>query len=560
MQNNKVKRKSNILIGVMLFIIFFMVGSSILIKYTFYKIERKVEINELFKESNIVEDEKLGLEIKEVVSTIMVKVFFIYCVLIVIGFIVLFKWLNKQFVSKIKQLESELIENPNTEINDKEWFNNQDNIDEMINSIHQYKDRLNYYTKYDNLTGLINRGTLIKELDREIEIDKDKKLVLAYINLDGFSYFNNNYGYSKGDEILKKVAQELSSYVTTNNIVARIGGDEFAVLLKEDDAIEEVNSYIEGLLEKINSIKNTTKGGFVSASIGVCVKGKKEKSASVMINNAYLAMTRVRERQKNSYEIFVKSNKKDISIEMVEKALKRGEIHIHYQPKINLRTNTIDGVEALVRWFDNEHGYISPGSFIKIAEDTGYIITLGEWILNKAVREIKQLNDELGINLSVAVNVSPIQFLQKRFVQKIKSVLSENSMPARNLELELTEGIGLFNSKDVIQKFEDISNLGVSIAIDDFGTGYSSIKYLKEFKIDTIKIDRSFIVSGEKNKNLVRYIIDVSKTLDVTVVAEGVEDYKQARMLKELDCDYIQGYFFYKPMPLVRLRELLKRN
>lgn len=193
-----------------------------------------------------------------------------------------------------------------------------------------------------------------------------------------------------------------------------------------------------------------------------------------------------------------------------------------------------------------------------MAESTGYIVTLGEWIMNKAVDDISKLNKELGSNISVAVNVSPIQFLQKRFLGMVEGALSKAGMEPANLEIELTEGIGLFNSPDVVEKFENISKLGISIAIDDFGTGYSSIKYLKEFKINTIKIDRSFINQGEKNRNIVRYIIDVSKTLGFSVVAEGVEDYMQARMLKELDCDYIQGYFFYKPMPIVRLKEFIR--
>ena len=184
---------------------------------------------------------------------------------------------------------------------------------------------------------------------------------------------------------------------------------------------------------------------------------------------------------------------------------------------------------------------------------------VGEWILNKAVNDINELNKELGTDISVAVNVSPIQFLQKSFLEKVKNVINNSGIDPRNLELELTESIGLFNSHDVVKKFEDISSLGVSMPIDDFGTGYSSIKYLKEFKINTIKIDRSFIMQGEKNRSIVRYIIDVSKTLGFRVVAEGVEDYMQARMLKELDCDYIQGYFFYKPMPVIRLREFVKR-
>ncbi|WP_297437521.1 bifunctional diguanylate cyclase/phosphodiesterase [uncultured Clostridium sp.] len=487
----------------------------------------------------------------------------VFCVAAIMFAYLFLRVFSYKMMAKIRVIESDLkglfIDEDNRGMLDTSTKLEQ-NIDGIIVSINEYKEKLNYSTKYDELTGLMNRSTFITELDKEIERGTKEDMILICINIDGFSYYNNNFGYHKGDEILNLVASTITRYIEIDSIIARIGGDEFAVVLKSDE-INDTNiaSYVEGLLIEINSIENTGVGGFISVSMGICTKSSKESTAAAMMNNAYLAMTTIKERQKNSFEFFTCKNKKDITLDMIERALKRGDIQLHYQPKVNLKTNKIDGVEALVRWFDDEHGYISPFSFIKIAEDTGYIITLGEWILNKAVNDINELNKELGTDISVAVNVSPIQFLQKSFLEKVKNAINNSGIDPRNLELELTESIGLFNSHDVVKKFEDISSLGVSIAIDDFGTGYSSIKYLKEFKINTIKIDRSFIMQGEKNRSIVRYIIDVSKTLGFRVVAEGVEDYMQARMLKELDCDYIQGYFFYKPMPVIRLREFVKR-
>ena len=487
----------------------------------------------------------------------------VFCVAAIMFAYLFLRVFSYKMMAKIRVIESDLkglfIDEDNRGMLDTSTKLEQ-NIDGIIVSINEYKEKLNYSTKYDELTGLMNRSTFITELDKEIERGTKEDMILICINIDGFSYYNNNFGYHKGDEILNLVASTITRYIEVDSIIARIGGDEFAVVLKSDE-INDTNiaSYVEGLLIEINSIENTGVGGFISVSMGICTKSSKESTAAAMMNNAYLAMTTIKERQKNSFEFFTCKNKKDITLDMIERALKRGDIQLHYQPKVNLKTNKIDGVEALVRWFDDEHGYISPFSFIKIAEDTGYIITLGEWILNKAVNDINELNKELGTDISVAVNVSPIQFLQKSFLEKVKNAINNSGIDPRNLELELTESIGLFNSHDVVKKFEDISSLGVSIAIDDFGTGYSSIKYLKEFKINTIKIDRSFIMQGEKNRSIVRYIIDVSKTLGFRVVAEGVEDYMQARMLKELDCDYIQGYFFYKPMPVIRLREFVKR-
>lgn len=548
-------------------IIVFLVGSSLTVvyEYTDDAIHRLIESyrEEIPDLDNRITDEMIEVPIEKAVNKIILASAAIFCIAAILFAYLFLKVFSYRMMAKLKVIEKDLegIFTDNERLKKIKNSNKlEENIDGMITSITEYKEKLDYSSNYDELTGLMNRSKFITELDTIIERRENKRLVLICINLDGFSYYNNNFGYHKGDQILKLVASTITEYISLDGIISRIGGDEFAVAIKYDESEKiDIGDYVEGLLFKINSIKDTGVSGFISASIGVCIRSKKENTASAMMNNAYVAMTTIKERQKNNYEIFTDTNKKDITIDMIENALKMGSIQIHYQPKVNLKTNQIDGVEALVRWFDDELGYISPFSFIKIAEDTGYIITLGEWVLNKAVEDISKLNKELGTNISVAVNVSPIQFLQKSFLGKVKKALDRSGLSPANLELELTESIGLFNSHDVVKKFEDISNLGVSIAIDDFGTGYSSIKYLKEFRINTIKIDKSFINQGEKNRSIVRYIIEVSKNLGFNVVAEGVEDYMQARMLKELECDYIQGYFFYKPMPLIRLRELIKK-
>lgn len=564
---NKKKKGANIVLTtIVFFLIWFLIGTTIIITHEYNKLEEVIEIYNANTNNEVKHLFKGEIEaaIKRDLKHLNIKTFFVYFIGTIFFLFVFIKILNVKIFKKMKNIESELTGlNQGVNIERPKFINInyiEDSMKQILNSIYEYKDKINYYSKYDNLTGLMNRNTFIEEVDSEIEKAVEKNLCLIYMNLDGFSYYNNNFGYHKGDEILKDVAEVISSKVVgRNSLISRIGGDEFAIFLTDQEAIENICTYVENLILSVNSIQNNTNAGFVSVSLGICMKNKNDKSAAAMMNNAYLAMNIIKEREKNSYEFFSSNNKKEITLDMIEKAMENGNIQLHYQPKVNLKTNQIDGVEALVRWFDDELGYISPGAFIKVAEDTGYIITLGEWILNKAIKDIHALNKELKTNISVAVNVSPIQFLQKAFVGKVTNALESVGMDAKNLELEMTEGIGLFNSKDVVQKFEDISNLGVSIAIDDFGTGYSSVAYLKEFKIDTIKIDRSFVIQGEKNRNIVRYIIDVSKNLGFKVVAEGVEDYMQARMLKELECDYIQGYFFYKPMPIVRLRESIKR-
>ncbi|MGL5614901.1 MAG: putative bifunctional diguanylate cyclase/phosphodiesterase [Sarcina sp.] len=507
-----------------------------------------------------------GINSRTIIKFILLFMF-AYGVLIFIYGLIFFKMVNKKFFVKIETLENRIKKILNEPENPSEIVRQlnldsidyiENNIDNMISSVNEYKEIVNYYAKYDSLTALLNRETFIKEGDNEIE--KENILALVYINLDGFSYYNNNFGYVKGDEILREVSKTILEYNKNKNMVARIGGDEFAVLIQKTSELEEITIYAEKLIEKINAITVHEKGNFVSASLGICLKSENEKNTVELINNAYLAMVTVKEKRKNSYEIYSPCYKNEITIGMIQKALEDGDIQIHYQPKVNVKTNEIDGVEALVRWFDKEKGYISPLDFIKVAEDTGYIITFGEWIFRNAVRDIKKLNNTLQKDLTVAINVSAIQFMQKNFVDKVEKILIEEEILAKNIEIELTESIGIFNSTYVTNTFDRLSELGISIAIDDFGTGYSCIKYLKEFKINTIKIDKTFVQGGGKNISLIKYIIDVCKILGFSVVAEGIEEYRQARVLKNLSCDYMQGYFFYKPMPIQKLYEVIKSD
>lgn len=527
----------------------------------------------LILESNFTEEGYIGLKINSraitnvVIKDVILGLLFIYGIVMIIFGRLFFKTMNKEFFFKIQHLENRIKESldepekPNEiikelNIDSIEYIEN--NITNIISSVNEYKEIVNYYVKYDSLTSLINRETFIK--DGNIQVENGKALALIYINLDGFSYYNNNFGYVKGDEILREISRIILKSTGNHNMVARIGGDEFAILIQEEEKFKNIQNYVETLLSEINSVKLYEKGSFVSASIGISIKGENEKNIVELINNAYLAMVSVKEKRKNSYEFFNVSHKKEITIEMIQRALEQEDIQIHYQPKVNMKTNEIDGVEALVRWFDKEKGYISPLDFIKVAEDTGYIIAFGDWIFRNAVRDIKKMNEELEKEISVAINVSSIQFMQRNFVDKIERILIEEDMSPKNVEIELTESIGIFNSNHVMSTFSRLSELGVSIAIDDFGTGYSSIKYLKEFKINTIKIDKTFVQGGGKNISIIKYIIDVCKILGFAVVAEGVEEYRQARMLKNLSCDYIQGYFFYKPMSIQKLYEAIEND
>lgn len=481
-------------------------------------------------------------------------------------FMVLFIYLlNLKVFSRLEKIQHEIDRldeyKTNKNVHNDEFKLLEENLSSVINSLSGYKEQVDFYSKYDNLTGLMKREIFIYEGDRYISESEEGIIGLIYINLDGFSNYNNSYGYLKGDEILTRVAKILTASIDEDSLLSRIGGDEFGILIKNIRSQEYMEQYVKDLLKSLNSLKlNDEYNQFISASVGICIKEAKGTTTTFeMLNNAYLAMISVKERAKNSYEFFEDFLKNEITIEMMHQGIKNGEIQLYYQPKVNSTTNRIDGVEALIRWFHPTKGYIPPPKFIKVAEETGYIITLGEWILNEACKQIKELNDRFNTDVKVAVNVSSIQFMQANFVELLKKALLKWGLSPECLELELTETVGVYNSREVISKFEEISDLGVSIAIDDFGTGYSSFKYLQQYKVNTIKIDRSFIQDIENDSGIVKSIIELSHNLGFKVVAEGIENFAQSQKLKQLDCDYFQGFFFYKPISLTSLSEIIEK-
>ncbi|SHJ74751.1 diguanylate cyclase (GGDEF) domain-containing protein [Clostridium cavendishii DSM 21758] len=472
--------------------------------------------------------------------------------------------LNLKVFSRLEKIQHEIDRldeyKTNKGVHNDELKSLEENLSSVINSLAGYKEQVDFYSKYDNLTGLMKREIFIYEGDQYISEHEDGIIGLIYINLDGFSNYNNSYGYLKGDEILIRVAKILNENIDENSLLSRIGGDEFGILVKTIKSEEYMEKYVKDLLKLLNEFKiNDEYNQFISASVGICVKDSKDTTTFEMLNNAYLAMISVKERVKNSYEFFEDFLKNEITIEMMHNGIKNGEIQLYYQPKVNSITNRIDGVEALIRWFHPIKGYIPPPKFIKVAEETGYIITLGDWVLNEACKQIKELNDRFSTEVKVAVNVSSIQFMQNDFVDLLKQALTKWDLNARYLELELTESVGVYNSREVISKFEEINELGVSIAIDDFGTGYSSFKYLQQYKVNTIKIDRSFVQDIENDSGIVKSIIELSHNLGFKVVAEGIENFAQSQKLKQLECDYFQGFFFYKPISVNILSEIIEK-
>lgn len=270
-------------------------------------------------------------------------------------------------------------------------------------------------------------------------------------------------------------------------------------------------------------------------------------------------MVSVKEREKNNCQFFKGYLKNEITVDMIENGIKNGEIELYYQPKVNSFTNEIDGVEVLVRWFHPNLGYIPPVKLIKVAEDTGYISTLGKWILNKACSDLKELNEVCNTKIRVSVNISPIQFMEKEFVNELKEIMNRWQLNPIDLELEFTKDIENYNFAEVISKFEEINELGIGIIIDNFDAENSSFKHFQQYKVDTIKLDRNLVKELEKNDEIMKSIIEISHILGFKVVAKGVENFIQAQRLVQLSCDFFQGYFFYKPMPFNNLIDIIEK-
>lgn len=455
--------------------------------------------------------------------------------------------------------ESDVVCNNNSDDNvvQRKFRHSEKKLSDAINSLEAYKEQVDFYSKYDNLTALINTEVFIYEGDKCIKENNNKMFALIYINLDGFATFNSSFGYAKGDEILRKIAMRLNNCIDSKAILARIGGDEFGILVKNVENQEVVEEYIKDIISNINSIR--IGGECVSASLGICLKDGKNTTTFEMLNNACLAMVSVKERGKNGYEFFEGYSKDQITIDMIENGIKNGEIELYYQPKVNFFTNEIDGVEVLARWFHPNLGYIQPVKIIKAAEDTGYISTLGKWILNKACSCAKELNEACNTKIRVSVNISPIQFMEKGFVNELKEIINRWQLNPRDLELEFTKDIENYNCAAVISKLEEINELGIGIIIDNFDAESSSFKYFQQYKVDTIKLDSSLVKELEKDNEIIKSIIELSHMLGLKVVAKGVENFAQAQRLIQLSCDCLQGYFFYKPMSFKNLRDIVEK-
>lgn len=433
-------------------------------------------------------------------------------------------------------------------------------------------EELSFSSLHDSLTGLPNRHNLYTQLGLMVANANrhDRKFAVLFLDLDHFKNINDTLGHNVGDELLKSVASKLKSIIRENDIVARIGGDEFIIILNDFSE----SSAVEPVISKILAIFHhewTIKSHFLrlSTSIGVAIYPDDSKDINELMKFADIAMYKAKAEGRDQFSFFTATlNAKvheevDIANDM-HRAFEEQEFELYYQPKIHIESGKIIGAEALLRWNHYEKGMIPPDHFIYIAENTGFILKLGTWIIEETARAIRRIQDAGHKDIHVSCNVSTRQFQNLNLYGEIKNAIRINKIDPSLLSIEITESVMLDYLDVTLEVLKKIKALGVHICMDDFGTGYSSLSYLRQFPIDSLKIDKSFvddISCSQKNETiLLNTIIAMGKTLNLNVIAEGVEEEYQMEYLKERGCEFYQGYYFSKPIPEKAFFELLQKN
>ncbi|MHA1597880.1 MAG: putative bifunctional diguanylate cyclase/phosphodiesterase, partial [Alphaproteobacteria bacterium] len=422
----------------------------------------------------------------------------------------------------------------------------------------QDEERIFYQANYDSLTGLPNRALFMDRLDQGLETMQrmNLKLGLMFIDLDGFKLVNDTLGHDVGDLLLKQAAERLNECVRTGDTVARLGGDEFTVIMPNLTNPRDAHLLAQRILDSL-ALPYELDGheSFVSGSIGVTLFPSDATQALDLIRNADSAMYRAKEQGKANYQFFTADMNAEVQQRLVmknglSKAIENGELSLHYQPKLDISSGLITGVEALMRWESKELGSVSPVKFIPVLEETGMVVEIGEWALRMACEQhIKWIDAGLP-PIRIAVNLSARQLREVSFVPMLEQVMRDTGVTSDSLEIEITESMLMSDSLNSVIALDKLHDMGLHVAMDDFGTGYSSLSYLKKFPIDTIKIDRSFvadIATNEDDAEIIKTIITMGHTLNRNVIAEGVETEEQLAILRQYECDEVQGYFFSRP-------------
>jgi len=424
----------------------------------------------------------------------------------------------------------------------------------------QAEHKINFMAYYDWLTELPNRSLLIDRLDHALAKAKRNgtQIFLLVLDLDRFKHINDSLGHLAGDNALREVSKRFANLIREEDTIARLAGDEFAILLENNSDSQNVVIVAEKLLDSMKQpLSVEEQQVYLSTSIGISAFPSDGDEAATLLRNADAAMHRAKNDGRNRFyfysEELTETASKHIKLECgLRQALMQNQFQVYYQPKICLKSGRILGAEALLRWLHPEDGFIPPQDFIPVAEESGLIKEIGQWILTQACKEAASWKQQELRFQHIAVNISGVQVQHAEFVESVKAILASSGLPAALLELEVTENFLMEDAEASARLLGELRQLGISIAIDDFGTGYSSLAYLTRFPVNKLKIDRSFIgraCSDTHNAEISRAIISLGHTLNMEVVAEGIEFEQQLDFLKNEGCDEGQGYYFAKPLP-----------
>jgi diguanylate cyclase (GGDEF)-like protein len=423
--------------------------------------------------------------------------------------------------------------------------------------------------QHDFLTSLPNRMLFNDRVNQAIGLASrhTKKVAVLFLDLDGFKHINDSLGHPVGDKLLQSIAKRLADCVRGPDTVSRQGGDEFVVLLSEVEQPEDAAIAARRMLQAVAEAHSIGQHDLhVTASIGLSIFPDDGQDAETLIKNADTAMYQAKENGRQSYQFFmpamnVRAVERQSIEESLRRALERQEFALHYQPKINLRTGEITGAEALIRWTHPTRGPVPPGQFIPVAEDCGLILPIGNWVLREACKQARAWLDA-GLPLgTMAVNISAMEFRDEHFLEGVFAILEHTGLDPRSLELELTESVLMKRAESTASVLQRLRAKGIQLAVDDFGTGYSSLSYLRKFPIDELKIDQSFvhqITTVPDETTIVTAVISMGRSLNLRVVAEGVETQEQLAFLLAHQCDEAQGYYFSRPILPQDFAKLLK--
>ncbi|MBQ5320139.1 MAG: EAL domain-containing protein [Oscillospiraceae bacterium] len=434
------------------------------------------------------------------------------------------------------------------------------NVNTIAEMIQNKNAIISNFNTTDTLTGLNNRIKLYEYMDDIIRTREEgrSRFAVMFVDIDNFKWLNETLGHNFGDAVLSVFAEELKEHIHPDSTIFRFSGDEFIIIKEFDTDYKEVYEVIEKLHQCFNKpLEILNDKIYIKFSIGVSIYPDDDLTPDMLLRNADMALHRAKESGKDRVAFYTNSHKnqnnysKAAIAQSLNEALKNNELYLHYQPIVSAENCDIHGFEVLLRWVNPEFGVVPPTEFINVAEESGAIVQIGSWIFESACRTLKQINENLNPDVIMSINVSPVQLRRDNYIEHIKRVIDITQVNPKNIQLEITEStlIDFTDSKDTV--INEINELGISLALDDFGTGYSSLNYLKNFPIKCLKIDKSFIDEINNNKRdyaITDSIIDLVHNLGIHTVAEGIETVGQYDFLKDMNCDYIQGFLMSKPL------------